>query len=293
MRDAIGVHLPLLALEGRAGGAEIELLAHQLEISAFAIARSQNLNLLAAFHFVFLDLEKDAAEVLWRIEGQHQGLLPIFGHGPVARTWPALAVERIFDRMGRVFRRNDYRCSGGDVEFAGYSSRPSLFALLNLFSQHNFHGNKCMPWKSNYEKYGKYGVYRADMVVIGANIVTFLTLCADLALYYRFRNAEAGNAIVAAVNGAQQIGADVDTVLKESSHALVHGVAENKGSVRRAARGAVKEAIQASKSGRIQITPAEAASAAMEGATKAAAEIDERTTRRVQQAIADLMPLAA
>ena len=71
-----------------------------------------------------------------------------------------------------------------------------------------------------------YGVSRSDPVVIGANVITFLTVFTGLILFYRYKEKKAKGVIHGTILGAQEIGADPILVVRESARGLIKAAAE-------------------------------------------------------------------
>jgi MtN3 and saliva related transmembrane protein len=128
-----------------------------------------------------------------------------------------------------------------------------------------------------------YGIYRQDPVVIGANIVTLVTLLFALGLYFRHKLTPIQQFVLAAICGARAAGADATIVLRNSTHGLmkaVDGAGVDFGLV---AKEAVQGAILGAKAAGIQ--EESAALAASTGAMEAAKEIGARAAHRVKEVV--------
>jgi MtN3 and saliva related transmembrane protein len=128
-----------------------------------------------------------------------------------------------------------------------------------------------------------YGIYRQDSVVIGANIVTLVTLLFALGLYFRHKLTPIQQFVLAAVCGARAAGADATIVVRDSTHGLMKAVDSSGIDLGLVAQEAVQGAILGAKATGIQEKPA--ALAASTGALEAAEEIGAQAAHRVKEVI--------
>jgi MtN3 and saliva related transmembrane protein len=134
-----------------------------------------------------------------------------------------------------------------------------------------------------------YGVSRGDPVIIGANVVTFVTLSIGLMLFYRYREKKAKGMIHGAVLAAQEIGVDPNLAAREAARGLVRAAAETGADVTEIAKAAVEEAVESTKAPDVQVEAKEVAASVTEGVKEATAEMGDDIVHTVRQAVSDVL----
>jgi len=134
-----------------------------------------------------------------------------------------------------------------------------------------------------------YGVSRSDVVVIGANITSFITVSIGLLLYYRYRDKKAKGMIHGAVLAAQEMGIDPNVAVREAVKGLVRAAAETGANVTEIAKAAMEEAVESTRAPDVQVEAKEVAESVTEGVKEATARMGNDIVLTVSQAVLDIL----
>src|SRR4029450_11685832 len=123
-------------LERRPRRAEVVLLTQEFAIGLSAVPRDGYRHFLRAANLRLLHLDQDLTNSLRGIKRQNQRLFTRLCGNPATCPRSSLTVERIIDRMARVFRANESRRDSGDILLGGAPRRRGLMCCQNFFAQH-------------------------------------------------------------------------------------------------------------------------------------------------------------
>src|SRR5688572_6605130 len=121
-------------LERRPRRAEGVLLTHEFAIGLPPVLRDGYRHFLGAADLRLLDIDHDLTNSLRGIKRQNQGLFTRLCGNPATRPWSSLTVERVVDRMARIFRANEHRRDSGDIFLGGATTRHGLTCCQNLLA---------------------------------------------------------------------------------------------------------------------------------------------------------------
>src|SRR5207245_11528482 len=116
--------------------AEVVLLTHEFAIGLPPVLRDGYRHFLRAADLRLLDLDQDLTNSLRGIKRQNQRLFTRLCGNPATCPRSSLTVERIVDRMARIFRANEHRRDSGDILLGRAKSRRDQIDLLNLLEQY-------------------------------------------------------------------------------------------------------------------------------------------------------------
>src|SRR2546425_12386875 len=116
--------------------AEVVLLTHEFAIGLPPVLRDGYRHFLRAADLRLLDLDQDLTNSLRGIKRQNQRLFTRLCGNPATCPRSSLTVERIVDRMARIFRANEHRRDSGDILPGGATRRRGLMCCQNFFAQH-------------------------------------------------------------------------------------------------------------------------------------------------------------
>src|SRR4030095_2281929 len=122
--------------ERRSRRAEVVLLTHEFAIGLPPILGDGYRQFLRAADLPLLDLDQDLTNSLRGIECQNQRLFTRLCGNPATCPSSSLTVERVGDRMARIFRANEHRRYSGDIHLGGTTARHGAMCCQNLFAQH-------------------------------------------------------------------------------------------------------------------------------------------------------------
>src|SRR4029453_19513460 len=123
-------------LERRPRRAEVVLLTQEFAIGLPPVLRDGYRHFLRAANLWLLHLDQDLTNSLWGIKRQNQRLFTRLCGNPATCPRSSPTVERIVDRMARMFRANEHRRDSGDILLGGATSRHGLMFFRNFFAQH-------------------------------------------------------------------------------------------------------------------------------------------------------------
>src|SRR5437899_8027927 len=123
-------------LERRPRRAEVVLLTQEFAIGLPPVLRDGYRHFLRAADLRLLDLDQDLTNSLRGIKRQNQRLFNRLCGNPATCPRSSLTVERMVDRMARMFRANEHRRDSGDILLGGATRRHGLMCCQNFFAQH-------------------------------------------------------------------------------------------------------------------------------------------------------------
>src|SRR5438552_13112623 len=115
--------------------AEVVLLTHEFAIGLPPVLRDGYRHFLRAANLRLLHLDQDLTNSLRGIKRQNQRLFTRLCGNPATCPRSSLTVERIVDRMARIFRANEHRRDSGDILLGGATRRRGLMCCQNFFAQ--------------------------------------------------------------------------------------------------------------------------------------------------------------
>src|SRR5438876_2236415 len=115
--------------------AEVVLLTHEFAIGLPPVLRDGYRHFLRAADLRLLDLDQNLTNRLRGIKRQNQRLFTRMCGNPATCPRSSLTVERVVDRMARIFRANEYRRDSADILLGGATTRPGLMCCQNFFAQ--------------------------------------------------------------------------------------------------------------------------------------------------------------
>src|SRR6266478_455383 len=123
-------------LERRPRRAEVVLLTHEFAIGLPPVLRDGYRHFLRAANLRLLHLDQDLTNSLRGIKRQNQRLFTRLCGNPATCPRSSLTVERIVDRMARIFRANEHRRDSANILLGGATTRHGLMCCQNVFAQH-------------------------------------------------------------------------------------------------------------------------------------------------------------
>src|SRR4029450_2316415 len=123
-------------LERRPRRAEVVLLTQEFAIGLSAVPRDGYRHFLLSANRGLSHLDQDLTNSLRGIKRQNQRLFTRLCGNPATCPRSSLTVERIVDRMARIFRANEHRRDSGDILLGGATRRRDLMCCQNFFAQH-------------------------------------------------------------------------------------------------------------------------------------------------------------
>src|SRR6266404_4055603 len=123
-------------LERRPRRAEVVLLTHEFAIGLPPVLRDGYRHFLRAADLRLLHLDQYLTNSLRGIKRQNQRLFTRLCGNPATCPRSSLTVERIVDRMARIFRANEHRRDSANILLGGATRRRGLMCCQNFFAQH-------------------------------------------------------------------------------------------------------------------------------------------------------------
>jgi MtN3 and saliva related transmembrane protein len=134
-----------------------------------------------------------------------------------------------------------------------------------------------------------YGLGRGDAVIIGANIITFITVFAGLVLFYRYREKKAKGIIHSNILAAQDSGVDPTITAHENARGLVKIALHDGADIGEIARAAVREAADSAEAPDVRIGEKEIVRAVASGLEQGAAEAGDNAVREIRRSVSDIL----
>ena len=97
--------------------------AQRPAVISSAVKRNGQLQLLGATGLIFLYLQDDLANRLWRVKGQNQRLFTGRFRDPAAPSGPAPGIEGVLNRMVFRFRSHQHGGDGSNVKLPWQRNR--------------------------------------------------------------------------------------------------------------------------------------------------------------------------
>src|SRR4029434_10660529 len=116
-------------LERRPRRAEVVLLTHEFAIGLPLVLRDGYRKFLRAANLRLLDLDQDLTNSLRGIKRHNQRLFTRLCGNPATCPRSSLTVERVVDRMARIFRANEHRRDSVDIHLGDTTASTSCDVL--------------------------------------------------------------------------------------------------------------------------------------------------------------------
>src|SRR4029450_13681879 len=121
-------------LERRPRRAEVVLLTQEFVIGLPPVLRDGYRHFLRSANSWPLHVDQYLTNSLWGIKRQNQRLFTRLCGNPATCPRSSLTVERIVDRMSRIFRANEHCRDSGDILLGGATRRRDLMCRQNFFA---------------------------------------------------------------------------------------------------------------------------------------------------------------